>query len=315
MATWFDESRLDDEAALRGAATPLLRPLAESGARVRREAGDVGRRRSPRRVARRRRPARPAGGGRRRPGLPAAARGARAVVPGAVRGLARRRPARLGGQPRPGRRAGSRRRRHRHRLRGRRGGPPRLPGRRGLPAGLAGGRPRRRAAGRTLLPTVTGDQLATAVVMLDYLDQVGLGPARRRRGGGRRPRRGGDRLLARTATWRSTRPRCWPSRWPTPRRWSGAARCSPPGRPAGSPSRSGAPAAAPRWPATPSTCCPVIEATRPRDVFDDPFADGEPEPAPGAAGPRRRRRRPGRPRAARPARGPLPASAASASRR
>ena len=34
------------------------------------------------------------------------------------------------------------------------------------------------AAGRwtTLLPTVTGDQLATAVVMLDYLDHVGLGP-------------------------------------------------------------------------------------------------------------------------------------------
>ena len=34
------------------------------------------------------------------------------------------------------------------------------------------------AAGRytTILPTVTGDQLATAVVMLDYLEQVGLGP-------------------------------------------------------------------------------------------------------------------------------------------
>lgn len=34
------------------------------------------------------------------------------------------------------------------------------------------------AAGRytTVLPTVTGDQLATAVVMLDYLEQVGLGP-------------------------------------------------------------------------------------------------------------------------------------------
>lgn len=34
------------------------------------------------------------------------------------------------------------------------------------------------AAGRytTILPTVTGDQLATAVVMLDYLEQLGLGP-------------------------------------------------------------------------------------------------------------------------------------------
>ena len=45
---------------------------------------------------------------RRRPRLPAAARRARAVVPGAVRGLARPGPARLGRQPRPGRRAGAR---------------------------------------------------------------------------------------------------------------------------------------------------------------------------------------------------------------
>ena len=36
----------------------------------------------------------------------------------------------------------------------------------------------RHAVGRwvTLLPTVTRDQLATAVVMLEYLDRVGLGP-------------------------------------------------------------------------------------------------------------------------------------------
>ena len=40
MATWFDESRLDDETAL-GAADLRLRTLAESGARVRREAGDA----------------------------------------------------------------------------------------------------------------------------------------------------------------------------------------------------------------------------------------------------------------------------------
>ncbi|MEI5672381.1 MULTISPECIES: SIS domain-containing protein [unclassified Nocardioides] len=38
MATWFDESRLDDETAL-GAADLRLRTLAESGARVRREVG------------------------------------------------------------------------------------------------------------------------------------------------------------------------------------------------------------------------------------------------------------------------------------
>ncbi|HTW17887.1 MAG TPA: SIS domain-containing protein [Nocardioides sp.] len=38
MATWFDESRLDDERAI-GAADLRLRTLAESGARVRREVG------------------------------------------------------------------------------------------------------------------------------------------------------------------------------------------------------------------------------------------------------------------------------------
>jgi hypothetical protein len=38
MAELFDDSRLDDESALAG-ADPLLRPLAEAGARVRREAG------------------------------------------------------------------------------------------------------------------------------------------------------------------------------------------------------------------------------------------------------------------------------------
>ncbi|MBB6629008.1 hypothetical protein H5V45_16905 [Nocardioides sp. KIGAM211] len=40
MATWFDESRLDDEAAL-AAADRVLRPLAEAGARVRRESIDA----------------------------------------------------------------------------------------------------------------------------------------------------------------------------------------------------------------------------------------------------------------------------------
>ena len=117
--------------------------LAESGARVRREAER--RRRGDRRGGRaRRRPARPRAVHRRRPRLPAAARRARAVVPGAVRGLARPGAARLGRQPRPGRRAGPRGLRHRRRLRGRRGRTPRLPGGRRLPARLAGRRARRR---------------------------------------------------------------------------------------------------------------------------------------------------------------------------
>ncbi len=40
MATWFDESRLDDEAAL-ATADVRLRELAEAGARVRREATEA----------------------------------------------------------------------------------------------------------------------------------------------------------------------------------------------------------------------------------------------------------------------------------
>ena len=40
MPAYFDEARLDDERAL-GAADPLLRSLAESGARVRREAAEA----------------------------------------------------------------------------------------------------------------------------------------------------------------------------------------------------------------------------------------------------------------------------------
>ena len=60
--------------------------------------------------------------------------------------------------------------------------------------------------------------------------------------------------------------------------WGGSA--SPPGPPAGWPSRSAGRAAGRRSPATPSTCCRVIEAARPRDVFDDPFAEGPPDAAP-----------------------------------
>ena len=40
MVDWFDESRLDDDQAL-SAADTVLRPMAEAGARVRREAGEI----------------------------------------------------------------------------------------------------------------------------------------------------------------------------------------------------------------------------------------------------------------------------------
>ena len=60
---------------------------------------------------------------------------------------------------------------------------------------------------------------------------------------------------------------------------------------------------------------PVLEATRQRDVFDDPFADDVRRPAPDAAGARRRRRGARGPRAARPAARRRPRAAAYASRR
>ncbi len=54
------------------------------------------------------------------------------------------------------------------------------------------------AAGRwtTLLPMATGDQLASAVVMLEYLDQVQLGPRADAEEVARRAGRGGDLVLA-----------------------------------------------------------------------------------------------------------------------
>ena len=173
MATWFDEARLDDERVL---ARPRPARCGRSRRAARGSAASPTTPRPHRRGDRPRPGRRPAPRGhRRRPGLAAAARGARAVVPGALRRLAR----------------------------------PGLPGwagsldlvvmlapegsdtgsasavaeavRRGCqvvvacpPTSLVA----EHAAGRytTVLPTVTGDQLATAVVMLDYLAQVRLGP-------------------------------------------------------------------------------------------------------------------------------------------
>ena len=149
-------------------------------------------------------------------------------------------------------------------VRGRRGGPPRLPRGGRLPAALAGRRARRRPRHAPCCPRSSGDQLATAVVMLEFLDRVDLGPDVRPRGGRRGARRRGDRLLA------VPRPRGQPgqdARDRARRRHpaaSGAARCSPPAPAAGSPSRSGGPAAARRSPATPSTCCRCIAPRRRR---------------------------------------------------
>ncbi|MDP3894803.1 SIS domain-containing protein [Nocardioides sp.] len=173
MALWFDESRLDDEAVLTG-FDEVLRDLAESGARVRREASDV---------AAAMQEAVAAGRGAQRPRAVIAAgpdsRLLRAVLEPQC-------PVPFVAWPGPA-----------------------LPGwagsldlvvmlapggsdtgsasavaegvRRGCqvvvacpPASLVADH----AAGRdsTILPATTRDQLATAVVMLDYLHRVGLGP-------------------------------------------------------------------------------------------------------------------------------------------
>ena len=254
MAEVFDDSRLDDEAAL-ARADPVLRPLAEAGCPGPPRGGR--RRRGDRGGRRRRRSASPA----RAPWSPPAptpgccarcsSRGARCRSwPGPGPSL----PGWAGGA-RPGRRARARGQRHRRRVRGRRGGPPRLPRRGRLPAAARWSPSTPSAATARCCPCSSGDQLATAVVMLRVPR-----PARPRArtptpSRWRRPSTTWRSPARRTATSPSTPPRCWPSRWPTPPRWCGAGRCSPPAPPAGSPSRSGGPAAAPRWPATPSTCC------------------------------------------------------------
>ena len=173
MTTWFDESRLDDERAL-APYDAGLRRLAESGARVRREAHDA-EAATQAAIERSRGQERPravvAAGPDSRllravlepwcpvpfvawpsAGLPGWAGSMDLVVVLAPAG------ARLGDG-----------------LRCRGGRPPRLPGRGGLPAPLAGRRPRRGPLDHAAAHRDRGP-LATAVVMLDYLDHLALGP-------------------------------------------------------------------------------------------------------------------------------------------
>jgi hypothetical protein len=174
MTTWFDESRLDDESAL-SASDARLRYLAESGARVRREAGEAAAA-TAEAVGRSRELARPraviaAGPDSRllravlepwcpvpfvawpNPALPGwagsldlvvvlAPDGSDAGTASAVAEAVRRGCQVVVACP---------------------------------PASMVA----EHAAGRwsTILPAAAGDQLATAVVMLGYLDQVSLGPA------------------------------------------------------------------------------------------------------------------------------------------
>lgn len=173
MATWFDEARLDDESVLE-TVDLRLRTLAESGARVRREAHAAAAA-TAEAIARGRDEARPraviaAGPDSRllravlepwcpvpfvawpNPGLPGWAGSLDLVVMLAPEGNDHGSASAVAEAVRRG-------------------------------AQVAVACPERsmvaeHAAGRhvTLLPTVTGDQLATAVVMLDYLAHIQLGP-------------------------------------------------------------------------------------------------------------------------------------------
>ncbi|MDO7867476.1 SIS domain-containing protein [Nocardioides jiangxiensis] len=169
----FDEARLDDPAAL-AAADERLRELAESGARVRREAGEAGEailRAVAERGGERPRAVIAAGPDSRllravlepwcpvpfvawpAPGLPGWAGSLDLVVMLAPQGSD---PAAASAVAEAVRR-----------------------GCQVVVACRPGSMVAEHAEGRwsTLLPTTTGDQLATAVVMLDFLHRVGLGPA------------------------------------------------------------------------------------------------------------------------------------------
>jgi hypothetical protein len=270
MATWFDESRLDDEASL-GLVDARLRELAASGARVRREAEEAApgiaaavatarNADSPRAIV--------AAGPDSRllravlepwcpvpfvawpgPALPGWAGGLDLVVvlapDGSDRGTA---------------------------------GAVAEAVRRGCQVVVAcpeGSLVAEHAAGRwsTIVPTVTRDQLATAVVILEYLDQVGLGPR-------------ADHADVATAL-DDVAIACSPNRDlavnpgkmlaialadTTPVVWGGSSLAARAARRVSETIRRASGRSAVAGDA--EHLLPLIEVVRPRDVFDDPFAEG-----------------------------------------
>ncbi|GAA2125666.1 SIS domain-containing protein [Nocardioides bigeumensis] len=276
MASWFDESRLDDERVLDG-VDAVLRRLAESGARVRREANDAAEA-TAQAVAAAREGERPravlAGGPDSRllravlepwcpvpfvawpgPALPGWVGSMDLVVVLAPVGddsgtaFAVAEAVRRGCQVVVA-------------------APPRS-----LVAEHATGR------WATVLPTSTGDQLATAVVMLDYLDRVDLGP--------RTDPEGVAAALDSVAT------DCSPHRDlavnqakmtaialadANPVVWGGSVLAARAARRVAESLRrvSGRTALA----GDVEQVLPVLEATPRRDVFDDPFSDDPPERRP-----------------------------------
>lgn len=268
MSTWFDESRLDDESAL-AAADPRLRQLAESGARVRLQASEAADA-TAEAVERARELARP-----------------RAVVAAGPDSRLLRAvlepwcPVPFVAWPNPA-----------------------LPGwagsldlvvvlapdgsdvgtasavaegvRRGCqvvvacpPSSLVA----EHAAGRwsTILPTDAGDPLATAVVMLSYLDQVSLGPA----ADAEQVAQALDEVAIASSPHRDLAVN--PAKMlaialadTNPLMWGGSVLAARAARRVAESVRraSGRTALA----GDAEHLLPVIEAARPRDVFDDPFA-------------------------------------------
>jgi len=276
MPTWFEESRLDDERAL-AAVDPLLRRLAESGARVRREAFDAAEATSEA-IARSRDSVRPravlAAGPDSRllravlepwcpvpfvawpgPALPGWAGSMDLVVvlapvstdtsaASAVAEAVRRGCQVVVACP---------------------------------PQSLVA----QHAVGRwaTVLPTVTGDQLATAVVMLDYLDRVDLGPR--------------TDVAEVAASLDAVATECSPHRNlavnpakmtaialadATPVVWGGSVLAARAARRVAESIRRASGRSALAGDA--EQLLPVLEATPRRDVFDDPFSDDPPDRRP-----------------------------------
>jgi Bacterial phospho-glucose isomerase C-terminal SIS domain len=276
MATWFDESRLDDEAAL-ATAEGRLRELAEAGARVRREATEaeagVAAAVTTARDAQRPRAIVAAGPDSRLlravlepwcpvpfvawpgPALPGWAGGLDLVVVLAPDGSDRATAAAVAEAVRRGCQV--------------------------VVASPEGSLVARHAEGRwsTIVPTVTRDQLATAVVVLEYLDQVGLGP---RADHGDVAQALDDVAIA-----------CSPHRDlavnpgkmlaialadTNPIVWGGSSLAARAARRVSETIRRASGRSAIAGDA--EHLLPLIEAARPRDVFDDPFAEGVSEARP-----------------------------------
>ena len=276
MATWFDESRLDDEAAL-ASADVRLRELAEFGARVRREATEaapgIAAAVEAARDAARPRAIVAAGPDSRLlravlepwcpvpfvawPGsaLPGWAGGLDLVVVLAPDGSDRATAAAVAEALRRGAQV--------------------------VVACPAGSLVARHAEGRwsTIVPTVTRDQLATAVVVLEYLDQVGLGP------------RANHSDVAEALD--DVAIACSPHRDiavnpgkmlamamadANPVVWGGSSLAARAARRVSETIRRASRRSAIAGDA--EHLLPLIEAAKPRDVFDDPFAEGGGEPRP-----------------------------------